>query len=202
VRTNFPEPEQLAAILAALPEYLRGVVVLADLTAWRIRSMVLTLRWEHVDWKTQMIRLPATLSQNKEAVVFPFGPLPDLKQLLEHQLAGAEPVSAEHVFYQPNGRAIDYKVMRTKWKAACRKAKRAGMWMHWTYALSVGVMPSQKVGDERRQQQIVRNRGDLLGFAPGRLKFLELAFEGPPLRFLMGGHLERQANFVRQVSNE
>ena len=130
VRSNFPEPEQLARIRAALPESLRGVVLFAELTAWRIKSMVLSLRWEHIDWRAQMIRLPAELSKNKKPVVFPFGPLPDLKQLLEHQLAGAEPVSAAHVFYQPNGRAIDYKVMRKAWKAACRKAKCPGMWLH------------------------------------------------------------------------
>ena len=51
VRTNFPEPEQLAAIIAALPEYLRGVVAFAVTTAWRIKSMVLPLLWQHVDWK-------------------------------------------------------------------------------------------------------------------------------------------------------
>jgi integrase len=130
VRSNFPEPDQLERIRAALPVYLRGVVLFAELTAWRIKSMVLSLRWEHVDWRSQMIRLPAELSKNKKPVVFPFGPLPDLKQLLEHQLAGAEPVSAAHVFYGPQGRAIDYKVMRKAWKAACRKAKCPGTWLH------------------------------------------------------------------------
>ena len=103
-RTNFPEPEQAAAILKALPEYLRGVVVFAVTTAWRVRSMVLTLRWEHVNWKTQMITLPAELSKNKKPVKLPFGPLPELTQLLEHQLAGAESVSADHVSYNPQGR--------------------------------------------------------------------------------------------------
>jgi len=77
-----------------------------------------------------MLRLPAALSKNKQPVVFPFGPLPDLKRLLEHQLAGAEPVSAAHVFYRADGRGIDYKTMRTAWKAACRKAKCKETWMH------------------------------------------------------------------------
>ena len=130
VRSNFPEPEQLERIRAALPPYLRGVIVFAELTAWRIKSMGLPLRWEHIDWRAQMIRLPAELSKNKKPVVFPFGPLPDLKQLLEHQLAGAEPVSATHVFYGPQGRGIDYKSMRKAWKAACRKAKCPGLWLH------------------------------------------------------------------------
>jgi integrase len=130
VRSNFPEPDQLERIRAALPAYLRGVVLFAELTAWRIKSMVLPLRWEHIDLRAQMIRLPAELSKNKRPVVFPFGPLPDLKQLLEYQLAGAEPVSATHVFYNPKGRAIDYKVMRKAWKAACRKAKCPGTWLH------------------------------------------------------------------------
>lgn len=129
VRTNFPEPEELERIIAALPEYLRGVVVFATLTAWRVRSMVLPLLWSHVDWKRQMITLPADLSKNKKPVKFPFGPLPELKQLLERQLANSEPVSASHVFHR-DGRAIDYKVCRKSWKAACRKAKCSGTWLH------------------------------------------------------------------------
>jgi len=60
----------------------------------------------------------------------PFGPLPDLKRLLERQLASGEPVSASNVFHRPDGRAIDYKAMRTAWKAACRKAKCQGTWLH------------------------------------------------------------------------
>ena len=130
VRTNFPEPEQLAAIIAALPEYLRGVVAFAVTTAWRVKSMVLPLLWQHVDWKRQLVTLPADLSKNKKPVKFPFGPLPDLKRLLERQLASGEPVSASHVFHRPDGRAIDYKAMRTAWKAACRKAKCQGTWLH------------------------------------------------------------------------
>src|SRR3989442_393978 len=130
VRTNFPEPEQLAAIIAALPEYLRGVVAFAVTTAWRVKSMVLPLWWQHVDWKRQLVTLPADLSKNKRPVKFPFGPLPDLKRLLERQLASGEPVSASHVFHRPDGRAIDYKAMRTAWRAACRKAKCQGTWLH------------------------------------------------------------------------
>lgn len=130
VRTNFPEPEQLAAIIAALPEYLRGVVAFAVTTAWRVKSMVLPLRWQHVDWKRQLVTLPADLSKNKKPVKFPFGPLPDLKRLLERQLASAEHHASDHVFHRPDGRAIDYKLMRTAWKAACRKAKCQGTWLH------------------------------------------------------------------------
>lgn len=130
VRASFPEPEQVAQIIAALPESLRGVVAFAVTTAWRIRSMVLPLRWQHVDWKRQMITLPAELSKNKKPVKFPFGPLPELKRLLERQLASGEPVSASHVFHRPDGRGIDYKAMRKAWRAACRKAKCPGMWLH------------------------------------------------------------------------
>jgi len=130
VRTNFPEPEQLAGIIAALPEYLRGVIVFAVTTAWRIKSMVLPLRWQHVDWKRQLITLPAELSKNKKPVKFPFGPLPELKRLLERQLASGEPVSASHVFHRADGREIDYKAMRKAWRSACRKAKCPGTWLH------------------------------------------------------------------------
>jgi integrase-like protein len=130
VRASFPEPEQVAQIIAALPEYLRPVIAFAVTTAWRIKSMVLPLLWQHVDWKRQLVTLPAELSKNKKPVKFPFGPLPDLKRLLERQLASGEPVSASHVFHTPQGRGIDYKAMRKAWRAACKKAKCSGLWMH------------------------------------------------------------------------
>ena len=130
VRANFPAPEDLGRIVTALPEYLRGVIAFAVTTAWRVKSMVLPLLWQHVDWKRQLITLPAELSKNKKPVKFPFGPLPELKRLLERQLASGEPVSASHVFHRPDGRGIDYKVMRTAWRAACRKAKCPGTWLH------------------------------------------------------------------------
>ena len=59
---------QLAAIIAVLPEYLRGVIAFAVTTAWRIKSMVLPVLWQHVDWKRQLITLPAELSKNKKPV--------------------------------------------------------------------------------------------------------------------------------------
>ena len=61
---------------------------------------------------------------------FPLVDRPFLKQLLERQLASGEPVSANHVFHRPDGRAIDYKAMRTAWRKACRKAKCPGTWLH------------------------------------------------------------------------
>jgi len=130
VRANFPAPEDLGRIVTALPEYQRGVIAFAVTTASRVKSMVLPLLWQHVDWKRQLITLPAELSKNKKPVKFPFGPLPELKRLLERQLASGEPVTASHVFHRPDGRGIDYKVMRTAWRAACRKAKCPGTWLH------------------------------------------------------------------------
>src|SRR3989442_1100579 len=66
VRPTFPEPEKLAAIIAALPEYLRGVVVFAVITAWRVQAMGLQVTRQHPDWRRAPLSLPAGPSQEKK----------------------------------------------------------------------------------------------------------------------------------------
>ncbi|HJQ65214.1 MAG TPA: site-specific integrase, partial [Gemmatimonadales bacterium] len=129
-RTGFFEADQLAAVLTKLPEHVRGVVTFAYLTGWRVRSEVLPLTWAQVDWRAGVVRLEPGTTKNGDGREFPFAQLPALKQLLERQLAGAEPVSAHTVFYGSTGRPLDYKHLRLAWRAACKKAKLPGRLLH------------------------------------------------------------------------
>jgi integrase len=71
VRTGFFEPEQLAAVLAHLPDNVRPVISFAHLTGWRIVSEVLPLQWRQVDFDAGEVRLDAGTTKNKKGRVFP-----------------------------------------------------------------------------------------------------------------------------------
>lgn len=85
VRAGFFEPEQLAAVLAHLPDALRPVIEFAAITGWRIASEVLPLQWRNVDMKAGEVRLDAGTTKNKAGRVFPF--TRDLRALLEARQA-------------------------------------------------------------------------------------------------------------------
>ena len=56
VREGFWEPQELARLLAALPEWLKDVALFGYLTGWR-RGEVLALQWRHVDMTQQTLTL-------------------------------------------------------------------------------------------------------------------------------------------------
>ena len=81
-RTGFFEPDQLAAVLRHLPEYVRGPVVFASITGWR-KEEVLGLEWSRVNFREGTVRLDPAQSKNRRGRVFPF--TPELRHLLEEQ---------------------------------------------------------------------------------------------------------------------
>jgi integrase len=70
VRVGFFEPEQLASVLAHLPEEIRPVIQFAHLTGWRIASEVLPLEWRQVDFDGGEIRLDLGKTKNRKGRVF------------------------------------------------------------------------------------------------------------------------------------
>jgi hypothetical protein len=51
VRKGFFEPEAFDAVLRHLPDDLKPVFEVAYITGWRVKSEILTRRWQHVDSK-------------------------------------------------------------------------------------------------------------------------------------------------------
>jgi integrase len=82
VRTGFLEPEDLAALLEALPTPVRPVVEFAALTGWRIPSEVLPLTWAQVDLGAGIVRLEPGTTKTDAGRVFPFATFPALAALL------------------------------------------------------------------------------------------------------------------------
>ena len=125
VRTGFFEAADFAALLPELPAALRAPFEFAYLTGWRMKSEVLRLTWDRVDFAAGVVRLEVGSTKTNAGRTFPFAVLPRLKALLEGQRAYTDAVEraqstiVPHVFHR-NGRPIrDY---HEAWHRACRRA--------------------------------------------------------------------------------
>jgi integrase len=70
-RTGFFEEADLRALIAQLPEPLKGPIEFAYLTGWRIPSEVLPLTWAQVDLSAGIVRLEVGTTKNREGRQFP-----------------------------------------------------------------------------------------------------------------------------------
>jgi site-specific recombinase XerD len=122
-RSGFFEPADFALVLAQLPAHLQPVMRFAYLTGWRVKSEVLPLTWDRVDFDAGIVSLYH--SKNDEPRQFPFDALPELAALLGAQRATTTELERSagriipHVFHR-NGKGI--KSYRTGWTAAVRRA--------------------------------------------------------------------------------
>jgi len=84
VRDGYFAPEDVAAVLAELPDHLRAVVTFAYLTGWRLGE-ILSLTWARVDVVGQMIRLEGHRTKAGKPRVFPYRKFPALQALIAQQ---------------------------------------------------------------------------------------------------------------------
>lgn len=132
-RSGFFEEGQFRDVVKYLPEEIRPVVTFAYHTGWRIRSEVLPLQWRHVDLSAGTVRLEPGTTKNGEGRLFPFGNLPELKDILQTQRHRTTELQAKTerlipwVFHR-NGRSI--KDFRKAWEIACKSADVPGMIPH------------------------------------------------------------------------
>jgi integrase len=141
VRTRFPEPEEVEAVIGHLPERLQPAIRFLALTGWRV-SEALHLRWKSVDFKAGTIRLEAHETKGGEVRVYPFGQLPALAAIISERKAATEAWEREngaicqwvfwHVVTDENGRptASQNHVYARAWNRACEKAKVADLHLH------------------------------------------------------------------------
>ena len=131
-RTGFFTESDLVALLVELPEHLRGFVEFAYLTGWRKQEM-LDLRWEHVDWQAQEVRLEVGTTKNRAGRVFPFADYPQLRAVLEQQRDYRDLWEAQThqdvpwVFHRRGKRIKDFYA---SWRAACKRAGVEGKHLH------------------------------------------------------------------------
>jgi len=124
-RQGFFEPDQLEAVLAELPDYLRNLFRFAALTGWRARDEVLPLTWDRVDFTAGVARLDIGTTKNDDGRTYPFGAFPALAELLGAQRRYTDMVEAATgqvvpwVFHR-FGKQIRYYY--NAWRAACARA--------------------------------------------------------------------------------
>jgi integrase len=132
-RQGFFERDGLEKVRAALPEALRNVVTFAYLTGWRVRSEVLPLTWDRVDFAAGVVRLDVRTTKNGAGRTFPFDVLPELAELLRRQrlytdlfeATGGQPIA--HVFHRAGRPVRDFS---HAWRKACAAAGLAGRIPH------------------------------------------------------------------------
>ena len=131
-RSGFFEERELRAVLAQLPDHLRGVVEFAHLTGWR-KGEVLGLEWRQVDFNAGVVRLEPGSTKNDEGRSFPFAALPALESLLRALRARTSALERERgqmipwVFHR-SGKPI--RSFHAAWRAACERADVAGRLVH------------------------------------------------------------------------
>ena len=109
--------DKYAALLAALPDYIRPVVAIAYATGMR-RSEILGLRWSNIKWMDSIIRIED--SKNGDRREIPFGG--QLETLLKGQFANWQE-GCDFVCYRVNrlGHAQRVGNFRKVWSRVCVK---------------------------------------------------------------------------------
>jgi site-specific recombinase XerD len=139
-RTGFFEPDDFAALLAALPAYLRPVMQFAYNTGWRVRSEVLPLTWDRVDFAVGVVRLDPHTTKSGEGRVFPFNVLPALAAVLRAQRTATtalEKATGQIVPYVFHNRGRPIRNYYHAWKLACTRAAKSSTTVSETLAIVV-----------------------------------------------------------------
>jgi integrase len=120
-----------APLREALPEYLRAPVTVAYYTGWRLASEILTRRKSHLvdGW----LILEIGEGKNEEPRKFPLDLIPELREVVEAQLAMTRELEKktgrfiEWLFHRDGNRIVDY---RPAWTKACAAAGLTGKLAH------------------------------------------------------------------------
>jgi integrase len=127
VRTGFLDDDGYAALLAALPDYLRPLLLLAYHVPSR-RSELTGLKFNQLDFIHDEIVLNPGATKNGEGRRMPmFGPM---KDCLEGQKAIRDarfPICENVFFGEKGGRIVDF---RKAWQDACERVGMPGLLFH------------------------------------------------------------------------
>jgi integrase len=125
-RRGFFHEEDVRRLAPHLPAYLRPVVWFAFYTGWR-KSEILGLQWGHVDREGEVLYLYDT--KNDEPRTFPYGALPQLRELIEAQRLQAmkDGRICPWVFHRDGRQIGDF---RKVWRAGLKAVDMEGRWFH------------------------------------------------------------------------
>lgn len=132
-RKGFFERDEFEKVLAHLPAYLKAPLTVSFITGWRTPSEVLTRQKHHLNLGAGVLRLDPNESKNGEPREFPIDAIPELREILEAQLALTRKLEVEtgHVvpwLFHHNGKPI--RQFYRSWHSACTKAGLSGKIPH------------------------------------------------------------------------
>jgi integrase len=132
VRTGFFERAEFESVRKYLPDALRGVVTLAYLTGWRVKSEILPLQWSQIDRDAKVITLHPGTTKNRQGRSLSYGLNADLCTLIDAQWAAHEVLAKRNTLcpwvFARNGRRI--RNFRKAWQQACIDAGVPGRLLH------------------------------------------------------------------------
>jgi len=123
-RQGFVNEDQLEALVAELPAYMKAPTRFAFLTGWR-KSEIFSLRWSSVDLEAGTARVEAANSKTRRAREFPLRAMPDLENLIRDQKAVTTAWERLHgaicpwVFHRGGRQIRDFY---GAWRDACERA--------------------------------------------------------------------------------
>lgn len=136
-RKGFLDPHAHAAIVKSLPGYAAAPIQFAYITGWRLRSEVLTLTWNQVDFAGRQVQLDPGTTKNREGRAFPFtGALEELMLAQKAQyesMKGAGKLCPWVFPFRQDGHPRDgekQQSLRKVWMSACKAAGFPGMVIH------------------------------------------------------------------------
>lgn len=131
-RKGFITPEQYHALLAALPEHLRGITCVAYHVANR-KGELFRLKWSDVelDGDPPVLTLWPGETKNNDGRTLPIlqGEMMDTLRELKKQHDENWP-KAKHVFLNAEGKPLAHHMMRKAWTDACTSAGVPGLLFH------------------------------------------------------------------------
>jgi integrase len=131
-RKGFVAPEQYRAVLAELPEHLRGITCIAYHVANR-KSELFRMEWTDVelDGNPPVFTLWPGETKNNDGRTLPIlpGEMMDTLRQLKRERDEKWP-KAKHVFLNEEGHPLAYHMMRKTWDDACDRAGVPGLLFH------------------------------------------------------------------------
>lgn len=140
VREGFFDDREIYSVCLRLPPTIARLVVFLYLTGWR-RGEATNLRWTQVDLRMGEVRLHGSETKSGRGRIFPFGELPELRELVEVQRRETSRMERElacvipWVFWQdnirqPRRRGERIGDFRKVWNRACAEAGCPGRLVH------------------------------------------------------------------------
>ncbi len=122
-RLRYLSYEEAQRLIDACPEWFKPAVIFALNTGCRAGE-IFSLKWDMIDFRTKTLRIPNTLTKNKEVIKKPMNEV--VYSLLKELRKKQKEIGVDHGYVFTNSKGLPYKyddkTYRRVFKTACKKA--------------------------------------------------------------------------------